>query len=105
MRLDHDQSQGVPGADDDDGVQPEAGSAAGDTVDALDACANIFVGITEVGQPCQFAMECEKGAHCVFNKLTPTAGVCEPYQKQGDICNANTDCDPSVPQLYCAQQD
>jgi hypothetical protein len=50
-------------------------------------------------------MECEKGAHCVFNKLTPTTGVCEPYQKQGDICNTNTDCDPTVTQLYCAQVD
>ena len=42
----------------------------------------VFVGITPVGQPCQFALECEKGAHCVFNKLTPAAGVCEPYQKR-----------------------
>ena len=71
----------------------------------LDACATVFMGITKVGNACQFALECEKGAHCVFNKLTPQSGVCEPFQKQGEICNASSDCDPSVDELYCAQQD
>ncbi len=75
------------------------------TMNQLDACNDVFVGTTSVGQPCQFAMECEKGARCVFNHATPGSGVCVPYQQKGDICNASEDCDPSVAQLYCAQQD
>jgi hypothetical protein len=78
--------------------------AAGPTM-ALDACADVFVGTTPVGKPCEFAMECVKGAHCVLDKLSPAAGVCEPYQHDGEICNASTDCDPAVKQLYCAEQD
>jgi hypothetical protein len=71
----------------------------------LDACVDVVTGITPVGQPCLFPDECHKGSHCVFNKVTPASGVCEPYQQDGDICNSSDDCDPSVTQLYCAQQD
>lgn len=71
----------------------------------LDACATVFVGLTRVGQPCEFATECEKGAHCVVESSGPASGVCVPYQVEGQICNSSDDCDPTVSQLYCAQQD
>ncbi|MDB4970048.1 MAG: hypothetical protein JWN44_5737 [Myxococcales bacterium] len=72
---------------------------------SMNACANVFSGSTAVGQQCQFAFECVDGARCVFNKLTPGSGVCEPYQKRDEICNASDDCDPLVAQLYCAKDD
>jgi hypothetical protein len=72
----------------------------------LEACANVFIGVTPVGSPCQFAGECVTGAHCVSDALTPGSGVCVPYQEANQICNASTDCDPvAVPLLYCAKQD
>jgi hypothetical protein len=105
MRLDHDKSQACLMQMMSMACNPKPNQPATPPSMQLDACTNVFVGITAVGQPCQFPLECEKGAHCVFNKLTPSAGVCEPYQKQGDICNASSDCDTSTPQLYCAQVD
>jgi hypothetical protein len=57
-----------------------------------------------VGDPCDFANECVKGAHCVATGAG-THGVCVPYQEETDICNTSTDCDPSVFNLYCAKQD
>ncbi|MCU1278392.1 MAG: Tryptophan synthase alpha chain [bacterium] len=105
LRLDHDKSQACLAQMMMMACNAKPNQPATMPGMTLDACADVFVGTTSVGQPCQFAMECEKGAHCVFNKLTPSVGVCEPYQKSGDICNASTDCDPSVTQLYCAQQD
>jgi hypothetical protein len=72
----------------------------------MDACANVFVGVTPLGQPCQFAGECVNGAHCVSDQLTPGSGVCVPFQELGQICNDTTDCDPlAQPALYCAKQD
>jgi hypothetical protein len=72
----------------------------------MDACANVFIGVTPVGSPCQFADECVTGARCVNDSLTPGSGVCIPYQESGQICNDTTDCDPlASPVLYCAQQD
>ena len=71
----------------------------------VDACVSVFNGVTPVGQPCQFAGECVQGSRCVTDKLTPGSGVCVPYQKENEICNADGDCDPSVAQLYCAKQD
>jgi len=105
MRLDHDKAQACLAQMMSMSCNPKPNQPATPPSMMLDACADVFVGITPVGQPCQFALECEKGAHCVFNKQTPAAGVCEPYQQEGDICNASSDCDPSVTQLYCAQQD
>jgi hypothetical protein len=70
----------------------------------IDPCTLVFVGNTSIGDACLFADECVKGAHCV-----PTGaageGVCVPYQQEKQICNANADCDPTVKNLYCAQQD
>jgi hypothetical protein len=72
----------------------------------LPACANVFDGVTPVGQPCQFVGECVAGAQCVSDQLTPGSGVCVPYQQLGQICNDSVDCDPSAqPALYCAKQD
>jgi hypothetical protein len=105
MRLDHDKSQECLMQMTAMTCNAKPNQPATPPSMQLDACTSVFVGITAVGQPCQFPLECEKGAHCVFNKLTPSAGVCEPYQKQGDICNASGDCDASTPQLYCAQVD
>jgi hypothetical protein len=106
MRLDHDQSQACLAQMMSMTCNPKAGTTPPATPSMqLDACANVFIGITAVGQPCEFATECVKGAHCVFSAATPTSGVCEPYQQQGDICNGTADCDTSVPQLYCAQVD
>jgi len=105
MRLDHDQSHACLMQMMSMQCNAKPNQPTNKPTMQLDACADVFVGITAVGQPCQFPMECEKGAHCVFNKQTPGAGVCEPYQKEGDICNSSADCDPSVAQLYCAQQD
>jgi hypothetical protein len=105
VRLDHDKAQACVAQMMSMACNPKPNQPATPPSMGLDACSGVFVGITSVGQPCQFAMECEKGAHCVFNKLTPSAGVCEPYQKQGDICNASSDCDAATPQLYCAPVD
>ena len=105
MRLDHDHAHACMTQMMGMQCNPKPNQPATAPSMQLDACADVFVGTTAVGKACQFAMECEKGAHCVFNKQAPTTGVCEPYQKEGDICNASADCDPSVTQLYCAQQD
>jgi hypothetical protein len=74
------------------------------TPGTIDPCTQVFVGNTSVGDACQFANECIKGAHCV-----PTGavgeGVCVPYQEETQICNVSTDCDPTVTNLYCAQKD
>lgn len=72
----------------------------------MDACADVFLGVTKAGQQCHFSGECVKGSHCVSDKLTPGSGVCVPYQKENEICNEDGDCDPAaMPALYCAQQD
>jgi hypothetical protein len=68
--------------------------------------AKLFIGTTPKGKPCQYAGECEKGSRCVGdNEFTPGSGVCVPLQQENDICNADTDCDPTVPLLYCARKD
>ncbi|HEY2517976.1 MAG TPA: hypothetical protein VGI39_44200 [Polyangiaceae bacterium] len=72
---------------------------------ALDDCALAMVGSTPVGAECVYAQECVTGAHCVNDTQAVGRGVCVPFQKVGDICNADGDCDPSVDQIYCANQD
>lgn len=105
MKLDHDKAQACIAAMMSMSCNPMPNQPAAPPTMALAACADVFVGITPVGQPCQFALECEKSAHCVFDKATPSVGVCVPYQEEGDICNASSDCDPLVTELYCAEQD
>ncbi len=105
LRLDHDKSQACLAQMMMMACNAKPNQPATPPTMAIDVCADIFVGTTSVGQPCEFAKECEQGSHCVFDKLTPAVGVCEPYQKEGEICNGSSDCDPSVAQLYCAQQD
>ena len=70
-----------------------------------DDCALVFVGTTAVGAECIYANECVTGAHCVSDAAAVGRGVCVPFQKSGDICNTDNDCDPSVDQIYCAKQD
>ncbi|HEX6838894.1 MAG TPA: hypothetical protein VF334_20085 [Polyangia bacterium] len=70
----------------------------------VDPCTLVFKGATAVGDACQFANECVKGAHCVATGAG-AEGVCVPYQEEKQICNSNTDCDPTVFNLYCAKQD
>ena len=70
----------------------------------VDPCTQVFKGNTAVGNACQFANECVKGAHCISTGAG-TEGVCVPYQEEKQICNTSTDCDPSVFNLYCAKQD
>ena len=72
---------------------------------AVDACANVFVGNTAVGKECIYSNECVTGAHCVSDTLTVGRGVCVPFQKVGEICNEDTDCDPTVSNIYCAPLD
>ncbi|MCU1279125.1 MAG: hypothetical protein JWM53_2671 [bacterium] len=71
----------------------------------VDPCTLVFKGATAVGDECQFATECVKGAHCVPTGASGGQGVCVPYQEEKQICNASSDCDPSVANLYCAKQD
>jgi hypothetical protein len=71
----------------------------------VDDCALALVGNTAVGSECIYAQECVLGAHCVEDMNVVGRGVCVPYQKVGDICNVDGDCDPSVEQIYCATQD
>jgi Dickkopf-like protein len=106
LRLDHDKAKVCLDAMMAQACNPKPNQPTPmPSMESMTACNEVFVGTTRVAEPCQFAMECEKGAHCVFNKATPGAGVCVPYQKEGDICNATADCDPSVTNLYCAPQD
>jgi hypothetical protein len=85
---------------------PKAGSPAPTPTapGTVDPCTLVFKGNTAVGDPCEFANECIKGAHCVSTGAG-THGVCVPYQEEKDICNTSADCDPSVFNLYCAKQD
>jgi len=71
----------------------------------MDACANVFVGSTAVGNECVYAQECVDGAHCVGDAQVVGRGVCVPYQEESDICNDSADCDPKHKQLYCAKLD
>ncbi|HEY2743673.1 MAG TPA: hypothetical protein VGL86_03585, partial [Polyangia bacterium] len=105
MRLDHTQEKACLAMMTSMACNPKAGTPATPPSMAMDACATVFTGVTPVGQACQLANECKKGAHCVFDAGTAALGVCEPYQKEGEICNASTDCDPTVDQIYCAQAD
>jgi hypothetical protein len=70
-----------------------------------DPCSKVFVGATPVGSECIYEHECVSGAHCVADQLATGRGVCVPYQESSQICNGSADCDPTVTQLYCAQQD
>ena len=70
----------------------------------VDPCTLVFKGATAVGDACQFANECIKGAHCVATG-SGVEGVCVPYQEEKQICNTSSDCDPTVFNLYCAKQD
>lgn len=71
----------------------------------VDDCAQALTGTTPVGAECIYAKECVIGAHCVNDAQAVGRGVCVPFQKVGDICNADADCDPEVEQIYCAKQD
>jgi hypothetical protein len=71
----------------------------------IDPCTQVFKGATAVGDECQFANECVKGAHCVPTGAAGGQGVCVPFQQEMQICNNSSDCDPSVANLYCARQD
>jgi hypothetical protein len=71
----------------------------------VDPCTQVFSGATSVGDECQFANECKKGAHCVPTGASGGQGVCVPFQQEKEICNTSADCDPSVANLYCARQD
>jgi hypothetical protein len=70
----------------------------------VDPCTLVFKGATAVGDACQFANECVKGAHCVATGAG-VEGVCVPYQEEKQICNTSSDCDPTVFNLYCAEED
>ena len=72
---------------------------------AFDACLRVFVGSTKVGDECVYPNECIQGAHCVSDKGSAGRGVCVPYQQDGEICNSDVDCDPSVKGLYCPKAD
>jgi hypothetical protein len=71
---------------------------------AADACTQVFVGAAQAGDACMLAQECVTGTHCLLGG-SGTEGVCVPYQQENEICNNSIDCDPSVCNLYCAQQD
>jgi hypothetical protein len=72
---------------------------------AIDECAHVFIGNTPAGNECIYSNECVDGAHCVSDQLAVGRGVCVPFQRENDICNTDSDCDPKVAQLYCAKQD
>lgn len=105
LKLDHDKAQACEAAMMMQACNPKPGQPAHMPSMGDDPCKDVFVGATPAGQPCQLAIECEQGSHCVTDQLTPGSGVCVPYQHEGDICNDDSDCDPMVKQLYCAKQD
>lgn len=72
---------------------------------AMDACVDVFVGTTRVGDECIYTNECEKGSRCVADAQAVGRGVCVPYQQATQICNTDADCDPKVKGLYCAEED
>jgi hypothetical protein len=71
----------------------------------MDACLNVFIGSTAVGDSCIYTHECVDGARCVGDAEAVARGVCVPYQEENDICNSDADCDPKVIDLYCALDD
>jgi len=71
----------------------------------VDPCTAVFVGSTPANEACLIGGECAKGSHCVGIGSGGTEGVCQPFQKEGEICNTSGDCDPTVCNLYCAHQD
>jgi hypothetical protein len=71
---------------------------------AIDPCSAVFVGSTASNEACLLDGECAKGSHCV-GANAGAEGVCVPYQQENQICNSSSDCDPSVCNLYCSQQD
>jgi hypothetical protein len=79
------------------------------------ACPGLVVGLVPVGERCDMTGECVAGARCVVSSATNTKtnaaapgiltpltplGVCEPYRREGESCNASADCDPTA-SLYC----
>lgn len=71
----------------------------------IDACAKVFVGSTPIGNECIYASECVPGARCVQDAGAVGRGVCVPFQDETQICNADTDCNPRVRNIYCAKED
>ena len=76
----------------------------------LSYCPDLFVGHVPDDGACDLAQECQRGSRCANGRnpsyygtagtsgnvsLTPTPGVCLPYQKAGEPCNSTFDCDPA----------
>jgi hypothetical protein len=96
-------------------------SALPDLGTALVACPDLFVGHVPNNQACGLSQECVAGSRCVGGQpppsygnypglpipvqLTPTTGLCLPYQQNGDRCNESSDCDPRhscrTPEFVC----
>jgi hypothetical protein len=67
----------------------------------LAACPGVFTGKVPVGDPCEMTAACVPGARCVGDGGT---GICRPYRKAGESCNADADCAPTGG-LYCRRSD
>ena len=87
---------------------------------ALTYCPDLFVGHVQYNEPCNLTQECVAGSRCVggptqpnYNypglpvpvQLLPSPGLCLAYQKPGEPCNQDADCDPDhscrSPEFVC----
>lgn len=101
-----------------------------DVTDLLALCPDLLAGHVPNGGACNLSQECLHGSHCVAggappdvnggfagtfgggvvtggtsgSALSPSPGVCVRYQRQGEPCNASSDCDPTA-HLACHQPD
>lgn len=96
LRLDEQKAQACLAMLDARACNPRPGRAAPLSPPASDACVDFFDGATPAGEACIFAGECADGARCVMDARVRGTGVCVPYQRQGEVCNAGADCDPGL---------
>jgi len=97
-------------------------SATPDLGIALADCPDLFVGHVPNNQPCNLTQECLAGSRCVGGppqpsygypgfptpvQLVPSPGLCLAYQKPGEPCNGDADCDPDhscrSPEFVCGE--
>jgi len=96
-------------------------SAIPDLGIALTYCPDLFAGHVPTNAACNLTQECAAGSRCAGGpaqpmngyypglpvpvQLTPSPGLCVPYQKDGEACNESGDCDPNhscrSPEFVC----
>jgi len=69
-----------------------------------EACATskIFIGVRQVGEACESALDCAKGSRCyTSSSVLSNKGVCTPYRAKGEPCTSSKDCDSTSSPLVC----